>query len=463
MFRAILQMIRNREQLVQVLLLAGLGFIFAYETYQLVLIAANLRPVADDYCLAGIANLGPIDYYIYWYGNFIADISTLTGNYLLIALPAVFLPYGIGTSVTFFACLIFLSAVIAKFLNVKTTSKRQKLLSLTIIFYFAYLSWITYWFVLGRGNSGDEISRGTVGDMVFFGSILNWQAANVNYVILPCIALLIYSKMFTKTFSSWNPLLVALLGFVIGGSFYVLSTVFILLIMLQIFFSYFKHADSTFRSFRNEMIVLVSALLSLGASYFSLGARTRRSYYLQEVSFSSIPKTAIDAIFTWFSTLYFPAILVTFLLGAVLYRIFAALGINQFELDVTKFVVTPFILSLLAFVVNKVSELFAYKAWWHELSSRTFLYIAALTFGVYCMQVLVTRFELEYSLLELAIGASAIFIALYSVKQSGDVITERKVRWENGPAQVTLNMDPFDRETAWVEKCWKQLEEKKNS
>ena len=153
----------------------------------------------------------------------------------------------------------------------------------------------------------------------------------------------------------------------------------------------------------------------------------------------------------------------TFLLGAALYRIFVALGIDQFELDVTKFVVTPFILSLLAFVVNKVSELFAYKAWWHELSSRTFLYIAALTFGVYCMQLLVTRFELEFSLLELVIVASAIFIALYSVKQSGDVITERKVRWEQGPAQVTLNMDPFDRETAWVNVCWMQLEEKRNS
>ena len=456
-------MMRDRKKVVQVLLLAGLGFIFAYETYQLVLIAANLRPVADDYCLAGIANLGPIDYYIYWYGNFIADISTLTGNYLLIALPAVFLPYGIGTSVTFFACLIFLSAVIAKFLNLKTATKLQKLLSLLLIFYFVYLSWIVYWFVLGRGNSGDEISRGTVGDMVFFGSIMNWQAANVNYVILPCIALLIYSKMFTKTFSSWNPILVALFGLVIGGSFYVLSTVFILLIMLQIFFSYFKHADSTFRSFRNETIVLFSALLSLAASYFSLGARTRRSYYLQEVSFSSIPKTAVDAIFTWFSSLYFPAILVTFLLGAALYRIFSTLRINQFELDVTKFVVTPFILSLILFVVNKVSELFAYKAWWHELSSRTFLYIAALTFGVYCMQLLVTRFELEFSLLELVIGASAVFIALYSVKQSGDVITERKVRWEKGPAQVTLNMDPFDRETAWVEKCWKQLEEKRKA
>ena len=72
-----------------------------------------------------------------------------------------------------------------------------------------------------------------------------------------------------------------------------------------------------------------------------------------------------------------------------------------------------------------------------------------------------TRFKLEFSLFELVIGSSAIFIALYSVKQSGDAITERKVRWEQGPAQVTLNMDPFDRETEWVDVCWRELEEKK--
>ena len=131
------------------------------------------------------------------------------------------------------------------------------------------------------------------------------------------------------------------------------------------------------------------------------------------------------------------------------------------NLDVSKFVVTPFILSLLTFVVTKVSEMFAYKAWWHELSSRTYLFIAFFTFGMYCMQILVKRIRLELTLLELVVFSTAIFIALYAVKQSSDAIIEREIRWEQGPAQVTPNMDPFDRETAWVNECWIQLEEKK--
>lgn len=456
-------MVGNKDLIIRIALLTSIFTLFAFELFQLFLIATNLRPAADDYCLAGIAGLNPIEYFSYWYTSFIADISTLAGNYFLIALPAVFLPYGIGTSVTFIACLVSLSAVFVMFMRFTTTKKRNRLLSITIVFCFTNLSWLTYWIVLGRGNSGNEISRGTVGDLVFFGSIMNWQAANINYVILPCIALVIYSKMFTKNFSSWNPIVVAVFGLIIGGSFYVLSSVFILLILSQLVFNYFKYEEATIKEFKNEVLVLIFALLSLAASYFSPGAQTRRLNYTQDVPILSVPKTAVEGIFEWFPTLYLPALLITFLLGASLFRIFAYLKINEMNLDVSKFVVTPFILSLLTFVVTKVSEMFAYKAWWHELSSRTYLFIAVFTFGMYCMQILVKRIRLEFTLLELAVFSTAIFVALYAVKQSSDAIIERKVRWEKGPAQVTPNMDPFDRETAWVNECWIQLEEKRNT
>jgi hypothetical protein len=458
-----IMMIRNKDMILRIALLTSIFTLFAFELFHLFQIATNLRPAADDYCLAGIAGLNPIEYFSYWYTSFIADISTLLGNYFLIALPAVFLPYGIGTSVTFFACLVSLAAVFVMFMRFKTANRLNRLLSITIVFIFTYLSWVTYWIVLGRGNSGNEISRGTVGDLVFFGSIMNWQAANINYVILPCITLLIYSKMFTKDFSSWNPIVVAAFGIIIGGSFYVLSSVFIFLILSQLVFNYFKHEESTIRGFKNEVLVLFFSLVSLAASYLSPGAQTRRLNYTQDVPILSIPKTAVEGIFDWFPTLYLPALLVTFLLGATLIRIFEFLKINEFNLDVYKFVVTPFILSLLTFVVTKVSEMFAYKAWWHELSSRTYLFIAVFTFGMFCMQILVKRIRLEFTLLELAVFSTVMFIAIYSVKQSSDVIIERKIRWEQGPAQVTPNMDPFDRETPWVNECWIQLEEKRNA
>jgi hypothetical protein len=283
-------MIRNKKMIVRIALLTSIFTVFAFELFHLFQIATNLRPAADDYCLAGIAGLNPIEYFSYWYTSFIADISTLVGNYFLIALPAVFLPYGIGTSVTFFACLVSLSAVFVVFMRFKNTNKRNRFLSITVVFSFTYLSWVTYWIVLGRGNSGNEISRGTVGDLVFFGSIMNWQAANINYVILPCINLLIYSKMFTKDFSSWNPLVVAAFGIIIGGSFYVLSSVFIFLILSQLVFNYFKDEESTIWGFKNEIIVLLFAQISLASSYFSSGAQARRFNYPKDVPILSIPK-----------------------------------------------------------------------------------------------------------------------------------------------------------------------------
>ncbi len=89
------------------------------------------------------------------------------------------------------------------------------------------MAWVTYWLVLGRGNSGNMISRGTSGDMVFFGSIMNWQAAKVNYLLLPFVVFLIYPKLFKLEFSNLNNFWAFVTGLVVGGSFYVLSLVFI--------------------------------------------------------------------------------------------------------------------------------------------------------------------------------------------------------------------------------------------
>jgi hypothetical protein len=453
----------RKNKLIQVSLAFAAVIIVSFEIYQLYKISINMRPVADDYCLAGSATLTPIGYFNYWYTTFIADFSTLFGNYILIALPAVFLPYGIGTSVTFFFCLISLSVVIYKFLNPAIDGLRKKIIFSTGVFFFAYLSWITYWLVLGRGNSGDIISRGDAGDMVFFGAIMNWHAANVNYVVLPFIALLIYSKLFTGKIQTWNPLIPLLLGFIVGGSFYVLSTVFIFLIAVQIIFTYLTNVEKSVRDFKNEAFVLIAAITSISLSYFSPGAKLRRVNYAQDVPLISIPKTAIEGMFTWASTLYLPAIIITLLLGAVLYRALFATKAIEFRMDVANFVIVPFILSFITFVVTKVSELFAYKAWWHELSSRTFLFISVFTFGMYLMEILINRFNLKFTFLEMTVLATVIFIGIYSVKQSGDAIVERQVRWEVGPAQVTTNMDPFDRETAWVNACWIQLEERRNS
>ena len=74
-------MIRSRERYVRAALFISLGLILIFELVQLSFIAANLRPVADDYCLAGVAGLNPIDYFKHWRYYFIADISTLAGNY----------------------------------------------------------------------------------------------------------------------------------------------------------------------------------------------------------------------------------------------------------------------------------------------------------------------------------------------------------------------------------------------
>ena len=436
---------------------------FMYEASLLFSIANNLRPVADDYCLAGSTDLGPVNYYTFWYTTFIADVTTLTGNYFLIALPAVYLPYGVGTSVTFIFCLITISIVVIKFLSVKMSDWKKSTLFIVFVFFYSLLAWISYWLVLGRGNSGNMISRGEAGDMVFFGAILNWQAANINYVILPLLALLIFSGMFTERFTRRNIILAFLAGIIIGGSFYVTASVFLLLLTVHLVLEIARTEQFSVRKFRNEIVVIVATVISISFSYFSPGARKRSINYAQDVSIVDVVKTAAEGIFTWFSTLYLPAIAITLVMGAIFYRLVRALNLGEFNLQVQKFVLIPFSLSFITFVVTKVSELYAYKAWWHELSSRTFLFIAVFSFGIYLMQITDAYIPKQFTFLTLTIFATTIFIAVFALKQAESSIENRKIKWEVGPAQVTKDMDPFDRETPWVNECWIQLEQKRAS
>ena len=436
---------------------------FTYEAILLFSIVNNLRPVADDYCLAGSTDLGLVNYYTFWYTTFIADVTTLTGNYFLIALPAVYLPYGVGTSITFIFCLITISIVVIKFLNIKIGDWKKSTLFTVFVFFYSLLAWISYWLVLGRGNSGNMISRGEAGDMVFFGAILNWQAANINYVILPLLALLIFSGMFTERFTRRNIILAFLAGIIIGGSFYVTASVFLLLLTVHLVLEISRSEQFSVRKFRNVVVVIVATVISISFSYFSPGAKKRSIYYAQDVSIVAIVKTAAEGIFTWFSTLYLPAIAITLVMGAIFYRLVRTLKLGEFNLQVQKFVLIPFSLSFITFVVTKVSELYAYKAWWHELSSRTFLFVAVFSFGIYLMQIADAYIPKEFTFLTLTIFTTTIFIAVFALKQAESSIENRKIKWEVGPAQVTKDMDPFDRETPWVNECWTKLEQIRSS
>jgi hypothetical protein len=440
--------------------------VFTFFTYEAILLSSivnNLRPAADDYCLAGQTDLGLVNYYTFWYTTFIADVTTLTGNYFLIALPAVYLPYGVGTSVTFIFCLITISIVVIKFLNIKVGDWKKSTLFTVFVFFYSLLAWISYWLVLGRGNSGNMITRGEVGDMVFFGAILNWQAANINYVILPLLALLIFSGMFTERFTRRNIILAFLAGIIIGGSFYVTASVFLLLLTVHLVLEIARTQQFSVRKFRNEIVVIVAAVISISFSYFSPGARKRSINYAQDVSIVAVVKTAAEGIFTWFSTLYLPAIAITLVMGAIFYRIVRALNLGELNLQVQKFVFIPFSLSLITFVVTKVSELYAYKAWWHELSSRNFLFVAVFLFGIYLMQIADIYIPKEFTFLSLTIFATTIFISVFALKQAESSIENRKIKWEVGPARATKDMDPIDRETPWVNECWIQLEQKRAS
>ena len=75
------------------------------------------------------------------------------------------------------------------------------------------------------------------------------------------------------------------------------------------------------------------------------------------------------------------------------------------------------------------------------------------------MQIAEAYVPTELTFITLTIFASTIFVAVFSLKQAQNSIEDRKAKWEVGAAQVTKDMDPFDRETPWVNDCWIKLEQ----
>ncbi len=86
-------------------------------------------------------------------------------------------------------------------------------------------------------------------------------------MVLPLLALLIFSGMFTERFTRRNIILAFLAGIIIGGSFYVTASVFLLLITVQLVLEIARLQQFSVRKFRNEIVVIVAAVISISFSY----------------------------------------------------------------------------------------------------------------------------------------------------------------------------------------------------
>ena len=414
--------------------------------------ARNLRPVADDYCLAKNAGLGFWPSFQAWYTGWMSDVFAIVMNYFLVGLPLITLPYMVASVITLFFAIVMISILFSYL--IKST---HNLKSVFTIFSVITISFLSFW--ISKTIISDDINFIKLKNM-----ILHWQNINSQYIFLSALMALILVTIIKKPIVAkpiW--ILVPLLGFLAGtfGILIVLTSFFLLFIFI-IYAIIQKDRNKILRIFF-FMAGLISGLLFV---YFSPGTQSRSKLLGNDDLVSSLD---IVYLFKW----TFPTALIEwsggFLqVGALIVIIFGVFfGIFSHNLNLTinnrDILENMFIfisLSLIAAVLSQLSEAFTYQAFWHLAIPYFFIYISLLLFGYYLGNKFKGTKLLENEvvvavLLGLVLGVSGLNIYKASVE-----ITERKALWQVGPASV-LGMSDIENKEDWVFSCWMDMKKYK--
>jgi len=414
--------------------------------------ARNLRPIADDYCMAFYAGLGFWGSFQAWYTTWISDVFAVLTNYFLVGLPLITVPYILASVITVFFAILMIS-ILSSYLLVG----KHNLKNVFTIFPVITISFLSFW--ISKTIITDDLNFIKLKNM-----ILHWQNINSQYIFLSALMALILVTIIKKpivTKSIW--ILVLLLGFLTGtfGVLIVLTS-FSLLFIFFMYAAFLKDKNKLLRIFL-FMAGLTSGLIF---AYFSPGTQSRSKLLGNEDLVSSLD---ILYLFNW----TFPAALIEwsggFLqVGALVVLAFGIIlgifsqnlnsRISVRELSENMFIF--FSLSLIAAILSQLSEAFAYEAFWHLAVPYLFIYIFLILSGYYLGNQIKNSAILNNGIV-LAVGLGLVLgISGLNVYKASAEISERKELWQVGPAPV-LGMSDIENKDDWVFSCWMGMKEYK--
>jgi hypothetical protein len=124
--------------------------------------------------------------------------------------------------------------------------------------------------------------------------------------------------------------------------------------------------------------------------------------------------------------------------------------------------ITLLLLSFAASIISKVSEVFSYEAFWHPISTKTFLFLGLIGVGFTLREKL---FTYRVRLYRPLVGLSAVLmtvISIYFLTLVTKVIETRLMNWNGGPAPIGWSDEKIgDREEEWINTCWVKFNDKK--
>jgi hypothetical protein len=350
----------------------------------------SLRPVADDFCFAQATKLGVWHAMSNWYFTWVGDLTVTFFNTIFVGLPGsispklLFIPFIVSNAL--------IAVVVVELLFASETIKFRFLQ-----IFLAFPAWCAYlWFPAfsHRLVSSSTGLPNQIADQTTF-----WQVVNSSYTMPTCLVVLLFVK-FGNVFlrkNNVNSFLriigITFIGLFIGFSGYVIAIAVLIWETLSIHlphasFKKFKLAGNNLERF------LFSVALGIGflISYASPGATIRKgnlpNLNVYEI-LSQLPMALITSFFSILQLVTSVSTLVAILAGFTLQRIAPkqSIGLNvALILNLSGFFI------VLSFV-NRISELFSYKAVSHLQSSIVLLFFISLSFGALLSNTLEGKFK----------------------------------------------------------------------
>ena len=418
--------------------------------------ALNVRPLADDYCIAAGMVDGPWAAFLQTFQNWTGDLVQIATSITLVGLPIYLLPYSLYALVPIFVSVMLLTFVSYFLFSNLINASLSKISLISVSYFFVALFWPTYWVAqrafdkipnLNLALRAEESSK----------AALQWSTVISQYLIVPLLLVLLFIVCAYKNSRKTIYLECITVGILVGLSGYAFAASLVV-------FSVFKLAANRFKNYKVIISLCGGVCLALFISLNSAGAKHRASSIgIDSLGELNLIRFATRYVSELISSCFNLGIFTIFALGFVISIKYSAFWKETVSTTLWLFSWNLLIFAFIYFSFIKLSEIFSYIAFWHLITFKGILFFASFALGM--QGGLASHGKLKFYSKSIYLKIVVVFlISITSVSILLNLleIENRADKWGRGPAGVKGIAD-IDPANYWVVKCWNVLRVFKDS
>lgn len=421
-----------------------------------------LRPAVDDYCFAIDSNLGFIGGVSYWWENLNGYAFFIAGSIATVGLPLLHLPWSFASALPFILAAVCISLVVLQIfwaMPDQTKGSQRRFILLVSIPLFAITWWTYLWLPIAWGETG-------INKSIALG-LTHFQSLNGSYVISTCVVtgLVILTWNLTNRKSSRYSYLALIPGLIGGFSGIMMTLTIVVSCFLALAYALTTKTLKE-KGQRSYLVMLSISSLAAGAiANLAPGSLSRAEGLSSSAGLSpfsvaqSLSRTFPDSLRDAVDAFTNPGSLGVLLIISTITWFLLQSGITFQSQSALRYAAFFFGVALVASVVTRFSQNFAYYAYWHFTDVRIYAFLALSSFGVF-LGVQLNRLDFR-AMRVVESGLLIISLALVggSLLKMGASIIERHARWEIGPAPISDIVVDIEDSTGFPNQCWEKLKE----